>query len=113
MRYCRLEHNDRRIPWLVHRCSGIPERALGLLLAGQPDPQTAWLLEPCSRVHTFGMRHAIDVLFCDPQWRVLDLFDRLEPWRIAGHPAARATWELKAGSIDRLGLRLGDRLCPT
>lgn len=112
MRYFRLEHNHRRVPWVVHRCTGIRERAVGLLAAGRAVPETAWLLEPCARVHTFGMREAIDVLFCDAGWRVLDMLEGLEPWRIAGHPSARATWELPVGSIHRLGLRLGDRLCP-
>ncbi|MEY4762964.1 MAG: hypothetical protein RLZZ200_2820 [Pseudomonadota bacterium] len=112
MKYRRLEHNQRRLSWLVHHCTGAHERAVGLLIRGRPAPDTAWLLEPCSRIHTFGMRQAIDVLFCDEGWRVVDLLDALEPWCVAGHPAARVTWELPVGSIHRLGLRLGDRLCP-
>lgn len=112
MQYCRIEHNQRRLPWLVHRCVGIRERAVGLLAVGRPAQETAWLLDRCGRVHTFGLRQAIDVLFCDAQWRVVDLLDGLEPWRVAGHPAAVSTWELPLGSIRRNGLRLGDRLCP-
>lgn len=112
MRYFRLEHNDRRLPWMVHACSGVGERAVGLLASRRLEPGTAWLLAPCRQVHTFGMRFPIDVLFCDARWQVLELLDQLEPWRIAGHAAARATWELPVGSIRHLGMRLGDRLRP-
>lgn len=112
MRYCRLEHNHRRLGWMVSRCSSMRERAIGLLGTPCLVPGSAWLLQPCGKVHTFGLRYAIDVLFCDANWRVVDLLDELAPWQVAGHRGARAAWELPAGSIRRLGLRLGDRLCP-
>jgi uncharacterized membrane protein (UPF0127 family) len=58
------------------------------------------------------MRFPIDLLFCDRDWRVVELLDRVAPWKVAGHRQAHVTWELPAGSIRLLGLRLGDRLCP-
>lgn len=112
MQYYRLEHNDRRLHGLVSACTGAGERARGLLGRHPLEWGAAWLFSPCSQIHTFGMHYAIDVLFCDAGWRVLDLLDELGPWRIAGHRHACATWELPAGSIRRLGLRLGDRVRP-
>lgn len=112
MQYYRLEHNAHRLPWMVHACGGMAERARGLLGKPALEQGTAWLIAPCRRVHTFGMRIAIDVLFCDAQWRVVELLDGLEPWRVAGHAMARVTWELPVDSIRSLGLRLGDRLRP-
>lgn len=112
MRHYRLEHNERRLPWMVNACTGPAERARGLIGRSCAGHRTAWLIQPCGHVHTFGMRMAIDVLFCDAGWRVVELLDELGPWRVAGHPMARATWELPVGSIRTLGLRLGDRLRP-
>jgi uncharacterized membrane protein (UPF0127 family) len=112
MRYFRLEHNRRRLSWVVNAGRGPAERAVGLLWNRRLDARCAFLLEPCRSVHTFGMRFPIDVLFCDAQWRVVELLDGLAPWRIAGHKAACAVWELPTGSIRALGLRLGDDLRP-
>ena len=108
----RVEHNRRRLRMLVHVCETFLERARGLLLRAAPDNETAYLITPCSRVHTFGMVFAIDVVFCDADDRVVDVVEGLRPWHIAGHEAASRVWELPAGSVQRLDLRLGDRITP-
>jgi uncharacterized membrane protein (UPF0127 family) len=108
----RVEHNHRRLRMLVHVCESFVERARGLLLRPRPDTETALLITPCSRIHTFGMVFAIDVVFCDAEARVVDVVEGLRPWRIAGHEAACQVWELPAGSVHRLDLRLGDRITP-
>ena len=108
----RVELNRRRLRMLVHVCETFWERARGLLLRPAPDAETAYLIAPCSRIHTFGMVFAIDVVFCDADDRVVAVVERLGPWRFAGHDAARRVWELPAGSVHRLALRLGDRITP-
>ena len=75
------------------------ERLRGLLFRA-PDEVTRLLL-PCNDVHTFGMRHPIDIAFADDRGRVLEVhrcvgarrrrrcreaamtaerFSRAEPW---------------------------------
>jgi uncharacterized membrane protein (UPF0127 family) len=108
----RVEHNRRRLRVLVHVCETFAERARGLLLRSRPGPETAYLLSPCGRIHTFGMFFPIDVLFCDADDRIIDLVEALRPWRTAGHVSARRVWELPLGSIRTLGLQLGDRINP-
>jgi uncharacterized membrane protein (UPF0127 family) len=108
----RVEHNRRRLRVLVHVCETFGERARGLLLRTPPDPDTAYLLAPCARIHTFGMICSIDVLFCDQDDRIIDFVERLRPWRVAGHSSACRVWELSSGSIQTLNLRLGDRISP-
>ena len=68
------------------------------------------LLRPCRHVHTFRMRFAIDVAFCDRDDVVLRIVTlppgRLSPfvWRSA------YVLEAEAGACERWGLRVGDRL---
>lgn len=79
------------------------ERLRGLLFR-RPDGVTRLLL-PCNDVHTFGMRHPIDIAFADDRGRVLEVhrcvgarrrrrcrqaamtaerFSRAEPWLEVG-----------------------------
>jgi uncharacterized membrane protein (UPF0127 family) len=74
--------------------------------------RTAYLLKPCSAVHTFGMAYPIDVLFCDAAGTILRIVPGLPPWRVARHAHAAAVWELRAGSAEQWGWRVGDRISP-
>lgn len=108
----RVEHNRRRLRLLVHVCQTRGERARGLLLRRRPDGHTAYLLAPCSAVHTFGMTYPIDVLFCDPQGWVLEIVEHVKPWRMVRNGLAGSVWELRAGAASSLGIKPGDRISP-
>jgi uncharacterized membrane protein (UPF0127 family) len=59
----------------------------------------------------FFMRFAIDVVFVDRQGAVVNPCKHVAPWRLAsGGRRARAALELPAGTIERSGTRVGDRL---
>ena len=78
----------------------------GGLLAGEG----LWL-EPCSSIHMFFMRFAIDVLFVDPDGLVVKRSLEVRPWHIAaGGLTARAALELPVGAVERSHTRVGDRL---
>jgi uncharacterized membrane protein (UPF0127 family) len=80
------------------------------LLSRQPleKSEVLWL-EPCGSIHTWGMRYAVDVVFVDPQQRVLRVTRNVAPWRIALAPAGtRAALEFRAGEAS--GIRVGDQL---
>jgi uncharacterized protein len=86
-------------------------RVRGLLgRQGLASSEGLWI-EPCSSIHMFFMRFAIDAVFTDRGGRVVRAVSRLEPWRVAvGGRGAHAVLELPAGTIERSATRAGDLL---
>jgi uncharacterized membrane protein (UPF0127 family) len=68
------------------------------------------LVSPAPAIHTAFMRFPIDALFLDRNMRVLDIVERLRPWRVASKRRARAVLELSGGECARCGVEIGDRL---
>lgn len=105
----------------VRRAASFFSRFRGLMLRPGLPADSGLLLAGCASVHTAFMCFAIDVLYLDPHGVVLKCVPRLRPWRASASNAGRApdglrhvlaahTLELAAGSIERLGVRPGDRL---
>jgi hypothetical protein len=103
------EGGGRLLP-RVWRASNAWERLRGLLGRAPLGPDEALLIEPCSSVHTFGMRYPIDLAYLDRHGRVLRVVPRVRPRRLSARPGARATLEMAAGAAEVLGLRPGERL---
>jgi uncharacterized protein len=76
------------------------QRLGGLLARPRLQAGEALVLAPCSSVHTFFMRYAIDVVFVDRQGRVLKVVHHLHPWRGAVCWRAHAAIELLAGQAQ-------------
>ena len=90
---------------------GIGSRLQGLLGRERLGEGEGLWLDPCSSIHMFFMRFAIDVVFVDRHGVVVRAVEAVAPWRIAGGGrGARAALELPPGSISRSGTRIGDRL---
>jgi uncharacterized protein len=92
----------------VEIANGSRARRRGLL--GRDGIEGALVLRPCRHVHTFGMRFAVDVAFCDADGLVLRTTS-LAPWRLS--PVIRRSAfviEAEAGAFDRWRLRTGDRV---
>jgi len=85
-------------------------RARGLLGRKDMAEGTGLWLEPCSSIHMFFMRFAIDVIYVDKGGRVVKLVHKLRPWRLSMAAAGRAVIELPAGALDRLDIQAGDVL---
>jgi uncharacterized membrane protein (UPF0127 family) len=85
-------------------------RLKGLLGRRELSSEEGLLLRPTSSIHTCFMRFAIDVVFLDRSFTVIDVMPDLGCWRMAGRRGARAVLELKAGECERRGLQPGDRL---
>lgn len=83
-------------------------RRTGLL--GRDDYRGVLVLRPARQIHTFGMRFAIDVAWCDRTGVVLRRAvvapNRLSAWVFGAH----AVLEARAGTFDRLGICEGDRV---
>jgi uncharacterized protein len=87
--------------------------ARGRGLMGHPGlaPGEGLLIEPCSSVHSFFMRFAIDVVFVNRQDQVVGLTEAMPPNRpFAGAWGARYVIELPAGTIAATGTEAGDQL---
>lgn len=75
-------------------------RMRGLIGRPPPGPGEGLVLEPVRQIHTFFMRHPVDVVFCDRKWRVLRVYRSLRPWRItAWVRSARYAIELGSGTV--------------
>ena len=86
-------------------------RALGLLGHTSLDPGGGLLIDPSSGIHTFGMRFAIDVIALDGHLRVIGLWERLGPFRIAALSwKTRCVLELPVDQIRHSGTSVGDQL---
>lgn len=78
-------------------------RAAGLFLLRDMGPHEGLWLRPCSAVHTFGMRRAIDVVFMDRRGRILKTVHALHPNRAAWCEGADSVVELPAFYCRRHG----------
>ncbi len=86
------------------------ERTRGLLARPAPAPGTGLIISPCSSVHMFGMRYAIDVVYLDCDWTIVSIVSGLKPWRASWGRGAAHVLETAAGEARRLGLMPGLRL---
>jgi uncharacterized membrane protein (UPF0127 family) len=85
-------------------------RRRGLLGRTEFADESALIIAPCSSIHTFFMRMAIDVVFARRDGRVLKLYRAVPAWRIAFAIGAYAAIELPSGTLDRLDTRAHDEL---
>lgn len=93
----------------LYRADNFFSRARGLLGRRLRNDQ-GMLIEPCASVHTFGMSHAIDVLYLDRNNRIIKIVERLRPWRTSACRGARKVLELPAGRAHGLEFSLGECL---
>jgi len=69
------------------------------------------ILSSCRRIHTFGMREPIDVVFLDSRDEIVYLVENMEKSKISPFVSrARTVMEMKGGMIAKLGIRVGDRI---
>lgn len=86
-------------------------RLVGLLNRSSLDDDQGILLIPCTSIHTFGMRFAIDVVFLDRDGRVLGFADGVRSNRIRMAPRGTVmVLEVADGNRSRTGIHLDDCL---
>lgn len=71
-------------------------RLRGLLGRRELETNEALHIQPCSDVHTFGMKYDLDIVFLDSAGSVLKV-DSLRPNRWSYCKGAKAVLEFKAG----------------
>lgn len=110
MRRAQLLLDGRVVPLSAVVCESALQRARGLLWREPLSIDAIMWIEPCSAVHTFGMRYPVEVVFCDAHGRVLADARTVAPRRLAWQCGARAALEARPGVLGSLDLRLGSRV---
>ena len=88
-----------------------PARLVGLLGCDTLPAGEALIFPSCRSIHTWGMRFAIDAIFVDRRWRVVSLRSGVRPWRVVWPIwGAWGVVEVAAGTLGRIGLKVGDQL---
>jgi len=109
--YGRLYGEDGR-PRIarVARTAHFYDRMRGLLgTSGLPQAE-ALLIDPCSSIHTWGMRYTIDAAFLDRNWTIIRIVRGLKPWRMAACAAAVMVLETCEGGLETMQLYRGIKL---
>lgn len=87
------------------------ERMRGLLPKSSLGVNDALWITPCTSIHMFFMRFAIDAAFLDRNGKVIALYENLKPWRLSWmHPRAAGVLEVQAGALARHGVKKGEVL---
>jgi len=98
----------------VEVADGLWSRVRGYLGRPEPDEGEGILLTPCNAVHMFGMKYPLDVLFLDSRGTVIEVAERLAPWRRTRRVrGARYALEVRAGTVEATGTEPGDGLAWT
>lgn len=106
-----LRRGEQQVFAHVEAMTSMTARARGLLGRSSLPPGNAALLVPCSSIHTWFMRFALDVAFLDGSLRVLRLCRNVQPFRMRwGADGSIATLEWSAGWLPPEKLTVGDCL---
>ncbi len=87
-------------------------RGLGLMFRRHLAPGHGIVIRPCSSIHMFFMRFAIDVAFVDGGGVVVHTCNAIKPWRMSKPYVAKskAAIEVEAGALARAGVATGATL---
>jgi len=87
------------------------QRFVGLMGKRELAADAGLCLRPCSSIHMFFMRIAVDAVFIDKDGVVVRMYPSLRPWRVTRVVRkAKACIELPAGTLATAGVQVGDRL---
>jgi uncharacterized membrane protein (UPF0127 family) len=95
----------------LEKATNFFERGKGLLgRAALSEAEGLWI-SPCNNIHTFFMKFNIDCVFVDENLVIKKISSNLKPFRVAGPVwSARSVIELKAGTVEKWNLSIGDQL---
>lgn len=111
MKRLAVYYGERVIAGNVMVADSFFKRLVGLNRFKELKDDEGMLLSPCSRVHTFGMRFDIDVVFLSKDKTVLDIQQRMQPGKISRKVKnTRRILELKGGITEIYSLEPGDTL---
>ncbi|OGV53564.1 MAG: hypothetical protein A2X49_00165 [Lentisphaerae bacterium GWF2_52_8] len=81
----------------------------GLLMTDGIEEDEGLIIENCNSIHSFFMRYSFDAVFISKDFQVLDMVRYFRPYRVSRIiKGGYYVLELKAGTIDKSGLKIGD-----
>ncbi len=84
-------------------------RLVGLLKTHALAAGDGLYIAPCTQIHMFGMKYAIDVVFMDRQGQVVGLCEKIEPGQISPlFSRAFSCIEIPPGTIGATMTEKGD-----
>ena len=87
------------------------DRLAGLLFSAPLVPGEGLIIDPCTSIHMFGMKFAIDVVFVSSQGVVVGLMENIAPGRMSRiYPQAKYCLELPVGTISDTATVVGHRI---
>lgn len=86
------------------------QRLKGLLGTRSLEVGVGLVIKPCSSVHTFGMAYPIDVLFVDPNDRIVKIVANMPAGRVAMATGSSYVIELAIGRAEQASCAVGDIL---
>jgi uncharacterized membrane protein (UPF0127 family) len=95
----------------ARRATNFLTRGRGLMLT-RPLPEGGGLvIDPCSSIHMFFMRYALDILFLNKEGSVVFMYRGIKPWRVGRIVrGAKVAVELPVGTIENSRTDIGDRI---
>ena len=95
----------------AHLACSYWERLIGLMGRKALAQGEGLIIDPCSSVHMFWMRFAIDVIYVNKAHVIVGIDHDLRPWHI-GHFNRKVRYivELPAGKAHETGTQVGDKL---
>lgn len=107
----RINDGQRQALWSKARFANtFFTRLVGLLGKTALAPDEALAIEPCSSVHTIGMRMSIDIIFVDRVGIVKKISRNVRPFRFVGCSGCHTVIETAANCRHTEMLAVGDEL---
>jgi uncharacterized membrane protein (UPF0127 family) len=107
----RLQRPDGSAIADVELADSLWSRFMGLMGRRELPQGGGICIRPCSSIHMFFMRFAIDAVFVDRDGAVVRVYDSIKPWRVTRVVRkAKACIELPAGTAAAARLGVGERL---
>lgn len=88
--------------------TSIWSRFWGLMGRSELAPGHGMHITPCSSIHMFFMRFAIDVIFLDKSLKVTKVVHAIKPWRMALGGGGHSALELAPGAASTAQVEVGD-----
>lgn len=77
----------------------------------QLEHDAGMIITPCNQVHTFFMKFAIDIVFCDKKWKIIEIIEEVPKGKITKYVKnAKYVLELPAGRTKELGIIPEDQM---
>ena len=110
MRTVRVRNQTKGLPIAdnVTVATSVWSRFWGLMGRSKLDGGRGMHITPCSSIHMFFMRFAIDVIFLDKSLKVTKVVYEIKPWRAALGGGGHSALELPVGAALAADVEVGD-----